>query len=89
MKRFERFQKMAKEEFGVEVVSSEDTKYSSFESLYEGTIFIPKIINGSKMKIGGKDHFYTEWKVEQHFNWFQKLFWKWCFGIIVEDYSEE
>jgi hypothetical protein len=52
-------------------------------------IHVPKIVNGSKMKIGGKYRFYTEWKVEQHFNWFQKLMWKWCFGIIVEDYSEE
>ena len=26
---------------------------------------------------------------DQHFNWFQKLMWKWCFGVKVEDYSEE
>lgn len=26
---------------------------------------------------------------DQHFNWFQKLMWKWCFGVKVEDFSEE
>ncbi len=25
----------------------------------------------------------------QHFNWFQKLMWKLCFGVKIEDYSEE
>lgn len=25
----------------------------------------------------------------QHFNRFQKLMWKWCFGVKVEDYSDE
>ena len=34
-------------------------------------------------------HAKTILKVDQHFNWFQKLMWKWCFGIKVEDYSEE
>lgn len=27
--------------------------------------------------------------IDQYFNWFQKLMWKWCFGVKVEDYSEE
>ena len=50
-------------------------------------IYVPKIINGSTISIG-KD-FATTLKVDQHFNWFQKLMWKWCFGVKVEDYSEE
>lgn len=31
----------------------------------------------------------TSIPVDQHFNWFQKLMWKWLFGIKVEDYKEE
>lgn len=46
-----------------------------------------KIKNGSKIIIGKT--YRTELKVDKHFNWFQKLMWKWCFGIKVEDYSEE
>ena len=51
-------------------------------------ILIPKIVNGSLLSIG-RAHAKTILKVDQHFNWFQKLMWKWCFGIKVEDYSEE
>lgn len=47
-----------------------------------------KIKNGSKLSIGGTIHT-GNLMVDQHFNWFQKLMWKWCFGIKVEDYSEE
>ena len=54
----------------------------------QGTIDIPKINNGSMFYIGGKIG-KTQFKVDQHFNWFQKLMWKWCFGVKVEDYSEE
>ena len=50
-------------------------------------IYVPKIINGSTISIG-KD-FATTLKVDQHFNWFQKLMWKLCFGFKVEDYNEE
>ena len=49
---------------------------------------IPKIKNGSKISIGGTIRT-VDIRVDQHFNWFQKLMWKWCFGIKVEDYSEE
>lgn len=51
-------------------------------------IFIPEIVNGSLFSTGGA-HAKTILKVDQHFNWFQKLMWKRCFGIKVEDYSEE
>ena len=47
-----------------------------------------KIKNGSIFYIGGQLSA-VEWKLDQHFNWFQKLMWKWCFGVKVEDYSEE
>ena len=48
----------------------------------------PKITNGSKLYIGGNIRA-ANLMVDQHFNWFQKLMWKWCFGVKVEDYSEE
>ena len=47
-----------------------------------------KIKNGSKLTIG-ESVSTVNLKVDQHFNWFQKLMWKWCFGIKVEDYNEE
>lgn len=47
----------------------------------------PEIVNGSLLSIG-ETHAKTILKVDQHFNWFQKLMWKWCFGVEVEDYSE-
>lgn len=37
----------------------------------------------------GDKYYRTSLPADQHFNWFQKLMWKWCFGIKVEDYSEE
>lgn len=49
----------------------------------------PKITNGSKLTIGKELQCVTIYNVDQHFNWFQKLMWKWAFGIKVEDYSEE
>jgi hypothetical protein len=48
-----------------------------------------KIINGSKLTIGNGLQCVTVYNVDQHFNWFQKLMWKWAFGIKVEDFSEE
>lgn len=48
---------------------------------------ISKIKNGSRFSIGEKRM--TTFLVDQHFNWFQKSMWKWCFGVKVEDYSEE
>lgn len=41
-------------------------------------IFIPEIVNASLFSKGG-----TILKVDQHFNWFQKLMWKRSFGIKV------
>lgn len=59
-------------------------------TIKDGTayVFIPKIVNGSLLSMGGT-YAKTILKVDQHFNWFQKLMWKWCFGIKVEDYNEE
>lgn len=52
------------------------------------TVFSPfKIKNGSRFTIGS--YYKTTFLVDQHFNWFQKLMWKWCFGIKVKDYKEE
>lgn len=51
-------------------------------------IEIPKITNGSRFTVGGA-YRKVEFVFSQHFNWFQKLMWKWCFGVKVEDYSEE
>jgi len=47
-----------------------------------------KIKNGSKFIAGGKVS-QLNLMLDQHFNWFQKLMWKWCFGVKVEDYSDE
>lgn len=52
---------------------------------YSG-IIIPGIKNGSILSIGKEMQ--TLFYVDQHFNLFQKLMWKWCFGVKVEDYSE-
>lgn len=42
----------------------------------------------SILSIGGV-YCNTSIPVDQHFNWFQKLMWKWCLGFKVEDYKEE
>lgn len=52
-----------------------------------GTVYFQKIKNGSRFYIG--NDFKTSFVVDQHLNWFQKLMWKWCFGVKVEDYSNE
>ena len=49
---------------------------------------VSKIKNGSKFIVGG-EFSQVELTLHQHFNWFQKLMWKWCFGVKIEDYSEE
>lgn len=56
-----------------------DTMYISFS--------LNKIKNGSRFSIG--EHRQTSFPVDQHFNWFQKLMWKLCFGVKIEDYNEE
>lgn len=53
-----------------------------------GNIYIPKIINGSKIIIGRDRSNCIIIPVDQHFNCFQKKMIKWCFGFDVEDYSE-
>lgn len=53
----------------------------------DGSIYLPKIINGSKI-IVGTDKRTVVIIVDKHFNKFQKMMIKWCFGFIVEDYSE-
>lgn len=57
------------------------------DSIKAHTFSLTKIKNGSSFTIGYK--YKTCFPVDQHFNWFQKLMWKWCFGVKVEDYSEE
>ena len=52
-----------------------------------GVIKLPPEHN-SVLWIGDK-YYKAMLQVDQHFNWFQKLMWKWCFGVRVEDYSEE
>lgn len=47
-----------------------------------------KIKNGSRFVIGG-EYSKVIITLHQHLNWLQKLMWKWCFGVNVEDYSEE
>ena len=37
----------------------------------------------------GDEYYKTMLYADQHFNWFQKLMWKLCFGVKVEDYNEE
>lgn len=46
-----------------------------------------KIKNGSILTLG--EHCQTVIKIDQHFNWFQKIMFKMCFGFTVKDYSEE
>lgn len=48
---------------------------------------VQKIENGSQFYIG--NDFKASFVIDQHLNWFQKLMWKWCFGVKVEDYSNE
>ena len=36
----------------------------------------------------GDTHYRTSLPSDQHFNWFQKLMWKVCFGVKVEDYKD-
>lgn len=50
-------------------------------------IYNHKIVNGSAFSIG--TYTKTILFLDKHFNWFQKLMWKWCFGIKVTDYTEE
>lgn len=66
-----------------------DEKEEQISESCIGTIYIPKIKNGSKLSIGKNERTLTIMNVDQHFNWFQKKMWKFLLGIKVEDYSEE
>lgn len=61
--------------------------WANIDDLKMHTFSLAKIKNGSSFTIG--DERKTFIPVDQHFNWFQKLMWKWAFGIRVKDYSEE
>lgn len=37
----------------------------------------------------GDKYYRTLIQADQHFNWFQKMMWKLCFGVKVEDYNKE
>lgn len=56
--------------------------------IMKGGVITPPPPPKSILSIGGKCY-KTSLPVDQHFNWFQKLMWKLCFGIKVEDYNEE
>ena len=53
-----------------------------------GGVIMPPPPPKSIFWIGDK-YYKTSLLVNQHFNWFQKLMWKLCFGVNVEDYDEE
>ena len=53
-----------------------------------GFISIPKIRNGSCIKIGERVGTLTVY-TDKHFNWFQKKMIKLCFGFNIEDHSEK
>lgn len=70
----------------IEQIHTADFIYKDIElSVAIGTT---KIKNGSKFIVGGELS-QLLLTLHQHFNWFQKLMWKWCFGVKVEDYNEE
>ena len=51
------------------------------------TTFVP-VDPKSMAYIGSESHKITL-AIDWHFNWFQKLMWKWCFGVKIEDYKGE
>lgn len=63
-----------------------DTKQLKNITIEDGIILAPPKPK-SILWIG--DKYRTSLPVDQHFNWFQKLMWKLCFGVKVEDYNEE
>lgn len=71
------------------IKDEKDEKEEQISESCIGTIYIPKIKNGSKITIGKDRYTLTVMNVDQHFNWLQKKMWKFLLGIKVEDYSEE
>ena len=59
----------------------------SHNTITLNNIEIPKIKNGSRIRIGKLRALSID--VDHHFSWFQKRMIKWCFGFTVEDYGEE
>lgn len=64
-------------------------KYNPNQNLNENLVLSINSQNPKSIAIIGKEPFKITIQIEQHFNWFQKLMWKWCFGIKVEDYKKE
>ena len=60
------------------LISQREMKMSEYE-----TTFVP-VKPKSIASIGGESY-KTTLTINQHFNWFQKLMWKWCFGVKIED----
>ena len=62
--------------------------YENETSNFATVVGKTKIKDGSRFTAGGK---FAELNLmlDQHFNWFQKFMWKSCFGVKVEDYSDE
>lgn len=75
-----------------EAIEHEKTIYDEGMQSYREDKVAP-VVDGEKIKNGGKLSIGQEREItlviDQHFNWFQKLMWNWCFGIKVEDYREE
>ena len=64
-------------------------KYNPNQNLNENSILSINSPKPKSIASVGSEHYKTSIPIDQHFNWFQKLMWKWCFGIKVEDYSKE
>lgn len=64
-----------------------DAKELKGATIKGGKLFIPP--NPKSILWIGDKYYKTSLPSDQHFNWFQKLMWKWCFGVKVEDYNEE
>lgn len=73
------------------VISADNISYGEIDlssiTVKGGTIKTPPNPK-SILWIGGK-YYKTSLPVDQHFNWFQKLMWRWFFGVNVEDYNKE
>ena len=67
------------------LISQRDKKMNEYKSTDNKTIFTPATPK-SIASIGGESY-KTTLAIDQRFNWFQKLMWKWCFGVKIEDYK--
>ena len=65
------------------LISQKDKKMNEYKSTDNKTIFTPATPK-SIASIGGESY-KTTLAIDQRFNWFQKLMWKWCFGVMIED----